>query len=61
MVVAEILHYLKCKTHGKKSEVALKIDKSKAYDRVDWGFLTTLMAKMGFSPRWIQWMSMCIE
>jgi len=32
LVASEILHHMKCKSKGKKGEVALKIDISKAYD-----------------------------
>ena len=34
--------------------MAIKLDMSKAYDRVDWGFLEKLMRQMGFNKRWIQ-------
>ena len=33
---------------GKKA-FALNLDTSKAYDRVEWCFLETVMIKMGFS------------
>lgn len=36
------------KTKGKSGDVALKIDFSKAYDRIDWGFLKLIMLKMRF-------------
>ncbi|XP_058723913.1 uncharacterized protein LOC131595539 [Vicia villosa] len=39
MVATEIIHALKRKTCGNKAHLALKIDISKVYDRVDWGFL----------------------
>ncbi|XP_058754810.1 uncharacterized protein LOC131627972 [Vicia villosa] len=39
MVATEIIHALKRKTSGNIAKLALKIDISKAYDRVDWGFL----------------------
>lgn len=35
MIATEIIHYMRCKTRGKTSDVALKIDISKVYDRVD--------------------------
>lgn len=39
LVAIETLHHLKCRTKGKVGEMALKIDISKAYGRVDWGIL----------------------
>ena len=38
MVAFEIGHYLKRKTQGKHGMAALKIDMSKAYDRIEWNF-----------------------
>lgn len=35
LIAFEIIHHMKCKTKGARGEVALKIDISKAYDRVD--------------------------
>jgi hypothetical protein len=39
LIAIEIIHALKRKTRGSKGDLALKIDISKAYDKVDWGFL----------------------
>lgn len=36
--------------------MALKLDVSKAYDRVSWGYLKGRMCAMGFSEKWIRWM-----
>lgn len=36
LVASEIIHHLRCKTSVKRGEAALKIDISKAYDRVEW-------------------------
>jgi hypothetical protein len=52
---------MKCKRKGKVGEVALKIDISKAYDRVEWEYVKRVMHRMGFHEKWVNWMSMCIE
>lgn len=43
MIATEIVHYMCCKTRGKLGDVTLKIDISKAYDRVDWRYLELVM------------------
>jgi len=61
MAAHEIIHHMKCKRKGKVGEVALKIDISKAYDRVEWEYAKRVMRRMGFHDRWINWMTMCME
>jgi len=39
LVAIELVHYMKTKTKGKEKSVALKLDISKAYDRIDWSYL----------------------
>uniref|UniRef100_A0A803PIN7 Reverse transcriptase domain-containing protein n=1 Tax=Cannabis sativa TaxID=3483 RepID=A0A803PIN7_CANSA len=53
MVAFEAMHYLKRKTNGRKGYMAIKLDMSKAYDRVEWGFLESILRVMGFNVRWI--------
>lgn len=61
LVAIELVHYMKTKTRGNDRSVALKLDISKAYDRIDWSYLKDVMCKMGFSYRWVDWILMCVE
>lgn len=38
MVAIEVVHHMKTKTRGNICDIALKLDISKAYDRIDWLF-----------------------
>ena len=39
------MHYLEHKKEGKENFMAVKLDMSKAYDRVEWGFIERVMEK----------------
>lgn len=60
MMAIEVLHAMKTRRSGKKGDMAVKIDISKAYDRVDWGFLHHMMISMGFAPQWVDWIMLCV-
>ncbi|KAL0013801.1 hypothetical protein SO802_000870 [Lithocarpus litseifolius] len=48
LIAFESLHYMKTQSSGREGFMALKLDMSKAYDRVEWRFLENIMVKMGF-------------
>ena len=51
LVAFETMHYLNHKRNGKIREMALKLDMSKAFDRVEWGCLRDIKHKMGFDKK----------
>lgn len=61
MVSFEIMHYLKRKKFGKEGHMALKLDMSKAYDRIEWKFLRGILLAMGFSNWWTNLILTCVS
>ena len=61
LVAFETLHYLKRKTQGKLGFMALKLDMSKAYDRVEWVFLEKVMRHLGFGGKMVATIMSCIR
>jgi hypothetical protein len=53
LIVIEVIHALKRKTRGLRREHALKIDISKAYDKIDWNFLHGMLEIRGFANKCI--------
>ena len=53
-VAYEILHRMRNRRRGKVGQMAVKLNISKAYDRVEWSFLQGIMQKLGFDPRWVK-------
>lgn len=57
----ETLLHMKRKTKGKLGGVALKVDISKLYDRVDWRYLKCILIKIGFDTRRVQLIMECVS
>ena len=51
LLAFEALHYMKSKRRGRETHMAVKLDMSKAYDRVEWEFIRAMMLKLGFAER----------
>ena len=57
----ECLHKIRHSKGKKHGLVALKLDLSKAYDRVEWSFLQHTMLKLGFSSNLVDLILNCIS
>lgn len=59
LLAYEVTHYMQNKRTGSQGFAALKLDMSKAYDRVEWTFLASMMTKMGFAEKWVEVIMEC--
>ena len=50
LVAHECMHFLKNKRYG-SHDFALKLDMSKAYDKVEWSFVWFIMEKLGICQK----------
>ena len=60
IVAYEVFHSMHARKKGKIGALALKLDVSKAYDRVEWLFLQGIMQKLGFLEKWIERVMTCV-
>lgn len=49
MVSYKVMHFLMRKTKGRHMYGVLNINKSKAYDQMEWVYLNAILCKMGFA------------
>jgi hypothetical protein len=61
LAVYETLHTMHTRLWSKVGYMGIKLDMSKAYDRVEWEFLDAVMEKMGFSSRWRVLIMACVR
>jgi hypothetical protein len=61
LVAFECVHAMKRKKKGKKGHCAVKLDMMKAYDRMEWPFVESILTKFGFPPRLVQIIMKCVS
>ncbi|KAL5569458.1 hypothetical protein UlMin_026033 [Ulmus minor] len=57
----ETMHWLRQHRGGNTGYAALKLDMSKAYDRVEWPFLEGMMLRLGFAESWVKLIMRCVR
>jgi hypothetical protein len=60
LIAFKCLHAI---NHGSKKCMefgALKLDLTKTYDRVNWGYLEGVLLWMGFQRQCVQWIMTCV-
>ncbi|KAA3484145.1 reverse transcriptase [Gossypium australe] len=60
-IADELAHYLRCSKNGPNKRCMVKLDMSKAYDRVEWCFIEKVMLKFGFSRAWVNKIMNCVR
>ena len=60
LVDFESLHSMQ-KHVGKEYYMAIKLDMSKTYDRVEWSYLESVIRRVGFTKRWITLLMLCVK
>ena len=61
LVAFETMFHISQKRKGLVGEMALKLDMSKAYDKVEWTYLKRIMQKMGFEEKWVTLVMQCLS
>ena len=61
MLAFEISHSMHQKRSKRNGLAALKLDIYKVYDRIEWGFLKSIMLQMGFNETWVDRIMFCVS
>ncbi|GJZ99011.1 putative ribonuclease H-like domain-containing protein [Tanacetum coccineum] len=58
LITNDTIEYLKRK---KDNGLIFKDDFEKAYDNINWAFLSNMMGKIGFGDKWCKWIENCLK
>lgn len=61
LITHEILHYFQTSKASKRCSMVVKMYMSKAYDRIEWGFLKVVLTRLSVHELWIDWIVECVE
>jgi hypothetical protein len=60
LIAFECLHALNHGNNNCKKFGTLKLDLTKAYDRVEWVYIEEVLDRLGFQRQWVQWIMQCV-
>ncbi|PKI47068.1 hypothetical protein CRG98_032544 [Punica granatum] len=60
LLAQEIIHTMKT-SRARKGWVTMKIDLMKAFDKLEWSFIITVLRQFGFHEKFIAWIHQCIS
>lgn len=61
LLAHEVTEFICKKRQGRRPCFALKLDMNKAYDRIKWSAVTSVLSEMSFSSRWVNLVYQCIS
>lgn len=60
LIAHEMVYALRTNGAASSNFMTIKTNMSKAYDRVKWSFLEILFGKLGYKPKWINLIMICV-
>lgn len=61
ILAQELNHLIRSRRNQRQGFASLKLNMSKAFDRIEYNFLERMIEKMGFHPHWIRNVMCCIR
>lgn len=60
LLSSEVFHFMRHSQAKKRGIMALKLDMSKAYDRIEWDYLACMLIRMGFPAIFVDRVMQCV-
>lgn len=61
ILASKISRHLYKRRRGTNRLMSLKLNISKVYDLIEWNYLRGILAKLGFSSKWIDPLMVCVS